>query len=396
MHRQLVDFINRIEFTMPERLFRHNEIHIHAEMRPIRTAAMNSFSFADFLKTPQGETLHAWESSQYDEFSADAFGREALQVGAPQLDTLRANGITSQWLTSESYDELDNRLLRPTLQTVQAESGWLPFPAESLDLVTLPHALDFAPSAHQTLREAARVLVPEGRLILTVFNPLSLWWMRQKAVGAGLRPYLPTHTSPVPLYRLKDWLTLLGFEIDGGLQAMDYSALTTSLAENKLDIGAAALCATDERKEVMDFSDIYCDSGQVVMVNKNDDKGIKSVDDLKDKKIAVEKGTASHTYASKNLTSATLEVHDTITTAYESLEQGKVDAVIQDGPGAYFYIKTTSDSNLEVVGDEFNQGQAPYCVAISKECKYYDEINAAVKVLIDNGTTDELYAKWCE
>lgn len=185
-------------------------------MRPIRTAAMNSFSFADFLKTPQGETLHAWESSQYDEFSADAFGREALQVGAPQLDTLRANGITSQWLTSESYDELDNRLLRPTLQTVQAESGWLPFPAESLDLVTLPHALDFAPSAHQTLREAARVLVPEGRLILTVFNPLSLWWMRQKAVGAGLRPYLPTHTSPVPLYRLKDWLTLLGFEIDRG------------------------------------------------------------------------------------------------------------------------------------------------------------------------------------
>ena len=177
---------------------------------------------------------------------------------------------------------------------------------------------------------------------------------------------------------------------------MDYSALTTSLAENKLDIGAAALCATDERKEVMDFSDIYCDSGQVVMVNKTDDKGIKSVDDLKDKKIAVEKGTASHTYASKNLTSATLEVHDTITTAYESLEQGKVDAVIQDGPGAYFYIKTTPDSNLEVVGDEFNQGQAPYCVAISKECKYYDEINAAVKVLIDNGTTDELYAKWCE
>mgnify|MGYP003246987418 CR=1 FL=1 len=160
---------------------------------------------------------------------------------------------------------------------------------------------------------------------------------------------------------LNDLQELLGFEIDGGLQAMDYSALTTSLAENK-----------------------------------NDDKGIKSVDDLKDKKIAVEKGTASHTYASKNLTSATLEVHDTITTAYESLEQGKVDAVIQDGPGAYFYIKTTPDSNLEVVGDEFNQGQAPYCVAISKECKYYDEINAAVKVLIDNGTTDELYAKWCE
>ena len=126
------------------------------------------------------------------------------------------------------------------------------------------------------------------------------------------------------------------------------------------------------------------------------DKGIKTIADLKGKKVAVEKGTASHTYASKNLSDADLEVHDTITTAYESLEQKKVDAVIQDGPGANFYIKTTPDSNLEVVGDEFNQGQAPYCVAISKECKYYDEINAAVKVLIKNGTTDELYAKWCE
>lgn len=54
-------------------------------------------------------------------------------------------------------------------------------------------------------------------------------------------------------------------------------------------MGAAALCATDERKEVMKFSDIYCDSGQVVMVNKSNDEGIKSVDDLKGKKVAVEK-----------------------------------------------------------------------------------------------------------
>ena len=147
---------------------------------------------------------------------------------------------------------------------------------------------------------------------------------------------------------------ILGFEIDGGVQAMDYSALTTSLAEGKLDMGAAALCATDERKEVMNFSEIYCDSGQVVMVNKDNDEGIKSVDDLKGKKVAVEKGTASHTYASKNLSDAELEVHDTITTAYESLEQGKVDAVIQDGPGASFYIKTTPDSKLEVIRDRLH------------------------------------------
>lgn len=189
---------------------------------------------------------------------------------------------------------------------------------------------------------------------------------------------------------------ILGFEIEDGIQVQDYSALTTSIAEGKIDVGAAALCATDERKEVMDFSEIYCDSGQVVMVNSEDDKGIGSVDDLKGKKVAVENGTASHMYANKNLGDSTIEVHDTITTAYESLEQGKVDAVIQDGPGAAFYVKTTENTKLKVVGDEFNQGQAPYCVAISRDCKYYDEINAAVKLLIENGTTDELYKKWCE
>ena len=67
---------------------------------------------------------------------------------------------------------------------------------------------------------------------------------------------------------------------------MDYSALTTSLSESKLDMGAAALCATDERKEVMNFTDVYCDSGQVVMVNQTNDEGIKSVDDLKGKKVS--------------------------------------------------------------------------------------------------------------
>lgn len=189
---------------------------------------------------------------------------------------------------------------------------------------------------------------------------------------------------------------ILGFEIDKEVQAMDYSALTTSLAEGKLDMGAAALCATDERKQVMDFSEVYCDSGQQVMVNSDDDKGIASVEDLSGKTVAVEKGTASHTYAQKNLTDATIEVHDTITTAYESLEQGKVDALIQDGPGCAFYIKTTPDTKLKVVGEEFNQGQAPYAIAFVKDYEYTDEFDAALQMLKDDGTLDEIYAKWCQ
>ena len=142
----------------------------------------------------------------------------------------------------------------------------------------------------------------------------------------------------------------LGFELDGDVQVMDYSALTTSLAEGKLDFGMAALCATDERKAAMQFSDTYCDSGQVVMINKETSpKEITDIDTLidGDYTIAVEKGTASHLYCQNNgVDDSRLEVHDTITTAYESLEQGKVDAVIQDSPNAYYYIKTTDNNKI--------------------------------------------------
>lgn len=197
----------------------------------------------------------------------------------------------------------------------------------------------------------------------------------------------------------KAFQDLLGFEMSGSTQVMDYSALTTSLAEGKVDIGMAALCATDERKAVMSFSKTYCDSGQVVMINTSTSPSeITSVDDLaKGKyKVAVEKGTASHLYVTNhNFPDSCLEIHDTITTAYESLEQGKVDAVIQDGPGAQFYIKTTSGTKLKIVGSEFNQGQAPYAVAISNSAvKANPDIvnifNAAIDKLEADGTLAKL------
>ena len=197
----------------------------------------------------------------------------------------------------------------------------------------------------------------------------------------------------------------LGFELDGDIQVMDYSALTTSLAEGKLDFGMAALCATDERKAVMQFSDTYCDSGQVVMINKETSPSeITDIDTLinGDYTIAVEKGTASHLYCQNNgVDDSRLEVHDTITTAYESLEQGKVDAVIQDSPNAYYYINTTDGTNLEVVGDQFNQGQSPYAIAISNDAAekndgLVDLFNQALKELQDNGTMDKLTSQWLE
>lgn len=204
------------------------------------------------------------------------------------------------------------------------------------------------------------------------------------------------------LYALQD---LLGFEIDNSVQAMDYSALTTSLSTGKLDIGMAALCATDERKKAMNFTNTYYDSGQIVCINtETSPKEITGADSLKDGKykIAVEKGTASHLYCvNAGIPESAIEVHDTITTAYESLEQGKVDCLIQDTPGMAYYIKATEGTKLAMVGDEFNQGQAPYAIAISFDCSkansgIVDTFNKAIDELTANGTMDQLKAKWCK
>lgn len=201
---------------------------------------------------------------------------------------------------------------------------------------------------------------------------------------------------------LKDYL---GFEIEGEMQAMDYSALGTSLAEGKLDFGMAALCATDERKEVMNFTNTYCDSGLSIAINTETSPAeLESVDMLTsgDYKLAVEKGTASHMYAQKiGVPESALEVHDEITTAYESLEQGKVDAVMQDTPGLAYYIKAATDTKVKIVGEPFNQGQSPYAIAFSFDCEkenpdIVEIFNKAIDDLIADGTYDELSKKWLE
>jgi SAM-dependent methyltransferase len=78
----------------------------------------------------------------------------------------------------------------------------------------MPHALEFHDDPHQILREVERILIPDGQLVITAFNPISLW---------GLRRKLPKHPDTFPLngnyisvLRLKDWLQLLNFEVDRG------------------------------------------------------------------------------------------------------------------------------------------------------------------------------------
>jgi len=74
----------------------------------------------------------------------------------------------------------------------------------------MPHILEFSDNPHQTLREAARVLVPEGHVMLTIFNPMSFWGLKKRMIKAKSYPWYGQFFS---LSRIKDWLALLGLEV---------------------------------------------------------------------------------------------------------------------------------------------------------------------------------------
>ncbi|TXT35134.1 MAG: putative methyltransferase type 11 [Comamonadaceae bacterium] len=166
----------------------------------------------DWLATPPGAYLLAWERAQMAAVVANVFGFHALQLGLPELDALETNRMPHRWLATETAHDKAAFL---------TEFSALPFPANSLDLVVLPHALELTADPHAALREVHRVLVPDGRVVICGFNPMSLWGLRQyrahlyKRLGWN-HLFLPDAGEFLNYLRIRDWLRLLGLEVESG------------------------------------------------------------------------------------------------------------------------------------------------------------------------------------
>ncbi|MEZ5700917.1 MAG: methyltransferase domain-containing protein [Burkholderiaceae bacterium] len=206
-------------------------------------------SLTEWFQTPPGRYLLEWEQSQFDRLVANVFGYNAMQLGLPELRALQANRMPHRWLAlpeelaGAGLESVANGALFDELRQAgrsaavgEKESGLLsrvalvtnaaalPFPAASLDLLVLPHTLELSADPHHVLREVERVLVPEGRVVISGFNPYSLWGLRQararwaSRVGLGSlgisRLYLPEAGDFIGPGRLRDWLRLLSFEVE--------------------------------------------------------------------------------------------------------------------------------------------------------------------------------------
>lgn len=155
-----------------------------------------------------GKELAEQENACLERMFVDTFGYYLLQVGA-------TNGLSEAIRASR----IRHRILLPNMAAphalgmqVVASPVMLPIAADSVDAVFLPHTLEYAADARQVLRESERILIPEGRLVLTGFNALSLWGARSLVRRRqGRMPWCGNFLTP---YRVGDWLSLLGFDIE--------------------------------------------------------------------------------------------------------------------------------------------------------------------------------------
>ncbi|HVS27607.1 MAG TPA: methyltransferase domain-containing protein [Burkholderiales bacterium] len=162
-----------------------------------------STNLSDWFETPLGQYLLEQEWAYFDKTVADVFGFNAVQLGLAHHDFLRMSRIP---LRVSAGPDIEAR--------VKLDFPLLPFATNSIDLLLLPHVLEFSDNPHQILREAERVLMPEGQLIICGFNPRSLWGLaRRFRRSSGEYPWRGRFIS---LPRVKDWLALLGFEMTAG------------------------------------------------------------------------------------------------------------------------------------------------------------------------------------
>jgi SAM-dependent methyltransferase len=175
-------------------------------------------TWLDPLGQPAASRLLAWEQQQTDELLADVFGYHALQLGWPQLQALRTNRMPHQWLAQTEFEpgSLASEGVPESGPHLFLDSRAWPWPADSLDLVVLPHTLERSADPHACLREVARVLIPEGQVLITGLNPWSWWGWKQmrgqrQVPAPGTGPHL--NSSLIAYRRLRDWLRLLGFEV---------------------------------------------------------------------------------------------------------------------------------------------------------------------------------------
>ena len=179
----------------------------------------------------------------------------------------------------------------------------------------------------------------------------------------------------------------LGLELQ--IDDMDFDAALRAVQQGKSDMVMAGVTVTDERQNVMDFTDSYATGIQSIIVKEDSD--IASVDDLAGKKIGTQRGTTGYLYCSDDFGDENVVAYDDGLTAVQMLNNGQVDCVVIDNAPAKEFI--AANPGLKLLDTAYVEES--YAIGIGKgNTELKDAINTALEELKADGTLQAIVDKY--
>lgn len=183
----------------------------------------------------------------------------------------------------------------------------------------------------------------------------------------------------------------LGVEVK--VDNMEFASLVSSIG-SKIDVSIAGMTVTDERKQTVDFSEPYYEAVQYVILPEGSE--IAAAEDLKGKAIGVQLGTTGD-FLAEEIEDATVSQYNKAVDAVNDLVNGRLDCVIIDKNPALVFESKFEGKVTVVDGAQFNFEAEEYAIAMPKEDTVLaDQINTALKELMDDGTFDALVKEYIE
>ncbi|MEG1255024.1 transporter substrate-binding domain-containing protein [Clostridium sp.] len=180
----------------------------------------------------------------------------------------------------------------------------------------------------------------------------------------------------------------LGVEYE--VQEMEFSTICDAVRNGIVDLGVSGLSPDSERLQIVDFSDIYFEAEQGILINKNSTSSIKSIDDLKGKKVGAQNGSIQATIA-QGIEDADVKLLPEVPTLIQDLITGNLDAVIVELPVADIQATVHEDLAVaeEKIADASGGGSA---IALPKnQAAFLEAVNSTLQRLISEGKIDEFY-----
>lgn len=175
--------------------------------------------------------------------------------------------------------------------------------------------------------------------------------------------------------------------VDLEIKEMEFGAIIQSVKNEMIDMGISGITPDEKRKEAVDFSDIYYEAEQGILINKDNKESIKGIGDLKGKKVGAQMGSIQAEIA-KGIEGADVKLLDNVNTLILELKTGKLDAVITELPVAK--IASEVNSELAVSDEVIKNSEGGSAIAIQKGNKgLVDKVNSTIKELKENGKIDQ-------